>query len=187
MKPKKNNTEHGLVKVHLVGAAVCVLIAGGAIWFAADSVAKRRGLFLSARHELTNTKHRLNDTVTKRSALAARVQHLERLTSQQLDLVSVKRLNARSQSIARLAESLNISIDSLQLLEMITDARVPVQPLELKGSAHADSVSDLLGKLDEQMPDMHIQAIEIDSKTLGSDRVVLHLLMYWFVDPADQD
>lgn len=186
MKQRQGNIDSGLIRVHIAGAAICVLIAGGSIWFAADSIAKRRGLFLSARHELTNTKNRLNDSVTRRSALATRVQNLERLTSQQLDLVSVKQLNARSQRIARLAESLGISIDSLQPQEMITDARVPVQPLELIGSADADAVSDLLGQLGEQMPDMHIQAIELDSVTLGSDRVLVRVLMYWFVDPADR-
>lgn len=186
MKPGKTKPDHGLFKVHLTGALVCATIAGGSIWFAADSVAKRRGLFLSARHELTNTKERLNDTVSKRTALVSRVQHHERLTSEQLDLVPVKQLNARSQRIARLAESLEISIDSLQPMEMITDARVPVQPLELLGSAKADTVSDLLSALDEQMPDMHIQAIELKSESLGSDRVSLRLLFYWFVDPADE-
>lgn len=187
MKHQKSVSDSGLMKVHFAGAAVCVLIAAGSIWFAADSISKRRGLFLSARHELTNTKHRLSEVVTRRSTLAAHVQNLERLTSQQLALVSVRQLNARSQRIARLAESLDISIDSLQPQTMITDAKVPVQPLELIGSADADAVSDLLGALGSQMPDMHIQAIELDSVSTGSDRVLIRLLMYWFVDPNDTD
>lgn len=181
---KSPKQDMGLMKVHMTGALICVLIAGGSIWFAADSISKRRGLFLSARHELTTTKQRLNETVSHRTTLAKRVQEIEIKTSQQLDLVSVKQLNARSEDIARLCESWEVSIDSLQPLEMITEARVPVQPLELIGTAEADAVTGLLGLLGEQMPDMHIQVIELSSTSLGSDRVHLHLIMYWFVDPA---
>ncbi len=185
MKNSGNKKDYGQIRVHMIGASVCVLIAAGSVWFAADSVAKRRGLFLSARHELKTAKDKLNDTLARRTALTTRVQNLERLTSQQLELVSVKRVNARTAEIVRLAETTGLSVDSLQPLDMITDARVPVQPLELIGVAQADSVSDLLAKLGELMPDMHIQTIELASQSLGSDRVRVRLLMYWFVDPSD--
>ncbi|MFG0244460.1 MAG: hypothetical protein ACF8MF_00195 [Phycisphaerales bacterium JB052] len=181
-----NNRNHGLLKVHATGAIACLLVAGGSVWFATHAVAKRRGLFLSARHELTTTKDRLNETVTTRTALATRVQRLERITSQDLDLVSVKQINARSADIVELAENAGLSVDSLQPLEMIADARVPVQPLELIGSADADDVAEMLEQLDARMPDTHIQSIELTSEVFGSQKVRVRMMMYWFVDPVEQ-
>lgn len=181
---KAATTHKSCIKIHAVGAIVCVLIAVGSIGFAAHSVSKRRGLFLSTRHQLTNIKAELNNTIAQRASLATRVQRLQRQTQQQLKLVSVKNINARSVDIARLAESSEISVDSLQPLAFISDARVPVQPLELIGSAEADSVSQFLAQLAQSMPDIHIQSIELASESIGSEQVRLRLLMYWFVDPA---
>ncbi|MAO21913.1 MAG: hypothetical protein CMJ35_13610 [Phycisphaerae bacterium] len=180
------NRDHGLLRIHAVGAIACLLVAGGSVWFATHSVAKRRGLFLSARHELTTTKNQLNETVSTRSGLATMVQRLERITSQELDLVSVKQINARSADIVELAENAGLSVDSLQPLDMITDARVPVQPLELIGRADADEVSDMLAQLEANMPDTHIQSIELSSEVFGSQQVRVRMLMYWFVDPVEQ-
>ncbi|CAN0595062.1 unnamed protein product, partial [Laminaria digitata] len=140
--PKTNTT---FLKVHLIGGGLCLAIAAGSIWFAADSVANRRGLFLSARHELTTAKEELSEVVATRSSLVSQVQHLEKITSEQLDLTSVKALNARSAQIAAHAEATSISLDSLQPLELIrSDARVPVQPLELVGESLADDFASFL-------------------------------------------
>lgn len=183
--PDKNHTVKGLVKIHLIGGAVCLLIAGSSTYFAGSSIAKRRGLFLSARHELSSTKAELNDAIKMRSALASQVQGLERVTAEDLELVSVTRLNARTAEIVALAESVDIRIDSLQPLERILDARVPVQPLELAGTADADDVPALLGLLSERMPDIHVQSIDLISGSRMSSEVTLRMRMYWFVDPAD--
>lgn len=181
---KAATTRQSCIKIHAVGAIVCMIIAVGSIGFAANSVSKRRGLFLSARHQLTNIKTELNNSIAQRASIATRVQRLQRQTQEQIDLVSVKNINTRSVDIARLAESSEISVDSLQPLAFISDARVPVQPLELIGSADADSVSKLLAQLAHSMPDIHIQSIELASESIGSEQVRLRLLLYWFVDPA---
>lgn len=180
----KPSNAGSLARIHAVGALVCALIAAGSIGFAAHSVSKRRGLFLSARHQLTTVKGELNESIAQRSSLATRVQRLQRQTDQQLDLVTVKNINARSVEIARIAETNAISVDSLQPLAFISDSRVPVQPLELIGSADADSVTELLGQIANHMPDIHIQAIELASESIGSKQVRIRLLLYWFVDPA---
>ncbi len=182
----KKPSDNSMIRVHIVGASVCLLIAGGAVWFAADSISRRRGLFLSARHELTSVREELNQSVSKRTSLSSRVSELKDATSKSLKLESSKRLNQRTADISRLAESEQISIDTLQPQEMIRDARVPVQPLELEGFARADDVSAFLAHLGARMPDMHIEQIELTSESLGSDRVRLRLLLYWFVDPAGE-
>lgn len=181
----KRPGDSSMMKVHAAGAAACLIVAAGSIWFATHTVSKRRGLFLSARHQLTTTKAELNETVARRSAIATQVQRLERLTSKELDLVSVRGINTRTAEIARIAENNGVRVDSLQPLSMISDARVPVQPLELLGGTEADSVSDLLDELERQMPDMHIQAIELTNEALGSDQVRIRIMLYWFVDPVE--
>jgi hypothetical protein len=98
----------------------------------------------------------------------------------------VKRLNKRTQELSRIAEAVGVEVDTLQPGEMILDSRVPVQPLELVGSAIASDVSRLLDQLDAQMPDMHIQAIDMASEALGSTRVRLRVSLYWFVDPTGE-
>ncbi len=176
-----------LLKIHLIGGGLCLAITAGSVWFAADSVAKRRGLFLSARHELTTAKAELNDVVATRSSLVSQVQRLEKITSEQLDLTPVSQLNARSTEIAAHAEATSISLDSLQPLELIrSDARVPVQPLELVGGALADDLASFLDVLRDEMPDIHVQELQLVSESLGTDRVRVRLMLYWFVDPADQ-
>lgn len=184
MSHSKSSRDPSILRIHAVCGLVCVAIAGGAVWFAADSIAKRRGLFLSARHELSAVRGELDQVVAQRSSLAMRVNALEDVTRDGLTLSSAKRLNIRTTEISRLSEEVGVSVDTLQPSEMITDSRVPVQPLELVGTAQAANVSDLLDELSERMPDMHIQMIEITSTALGSDRVRLRVLLYWFVDPT---
>lgn len=176
-----------LLKIHGIGGGLCVLIAGCAIFFAGSSITKRRGLFLSARQELASTKTQLNEAVRQRGVLASRVQRLEQLTREDLDLVSVRRLNARTADIVALAERADVTIDSLQPQERILDARVPVQPLDLVGSAGADSVVAFLGALGEEMPDIHVQMVMLTSGSFESSVVDLRLQLFWFVDPADAD
>ena len=186
MSQDDGKSKSGLMKIHAMGVASCALIAFGSIWFAADSVSKRRGLFLSARHELTTAKSELNSVVAARSTLFTQVQSLEKATADQLKLVSVRQVNARSAEIVGYAEQAGVSVDSLQPLEMILDARVPVQPLEFSATAQADQAADLLNKLDQAMPDIHIQTIQMISENLGTDKVRIRMLMYWFIDPADK-
>lgn len=173
-----------LLKIHIIGGIICLSIIGGAVWFASDSIAKRRGLFLSARHELSTVRSDLDGAVSSRTSLATRVQQLDELTRDALELSPVKRLNKRTEELSRLCESVQVAVDTLQPGEMILDSRVPVQPLELSGSAAASDVTLLLEKFDEQMPDMHIQSIDMTSESLGSSRVRLRMSLYWFVDPT---
>ena len=176
-----------LMKVHFVGGLLCVLIIGGSVYFAGSSISKRRGLFFSARQELASTKGKLNEAISQRSMLAARVEVLERETSEQIELVSVKELNARTAEIVALAESINLSIDTLQPRERMTDKRVPVQPLEFSGMADARNLFEFLGLLRDQMPDIHIQSIDIMSDSMETSKVHLDMEMYWFIDPASAD
>jgi hypothetical protein len=186
MSDQKKPRDPAALKIHVIGAIICLAIAGGSIWFAADSISNRRGLFLSARHELTTVRSELDQAVDKRTSLASRVRMLEELTSDALELSSVKLLNKRTAEISRLAESVGISVDTLMPGEMIKDARVPVQPLELVGTADAGDVSVLLDELSVQMPDMHIQLIDIRTESFDSAQVRIQFSLYWFVDPADK-
>lgn len=175
-----------VMRIHVVGAVLCIAIVGSAIWFASDSIAKRRGLFLSARHELTTVRSDLDQAVISRTTLANRVNALEDATRDSLELSPVKRLNKRTQELSRIAEAVGVEVDTLQPGEMIIDSRVPVQPLELVGSAIASDVARLLDQLDSKMPDMHIQSIDMASESLGGTRVRLRISLYWFVDPTDK-
>jgi len=181
-----DNTSSGgnLFKVHAIGGLSCLLIIAGSVYFAGSSISKRRGLFFSARQELANTKGQLNEAIGQRTALAARVDVLERESSEQIELVSVKKLNARTAAIVEIAESTKLSIDSLQPRERITDKRVPVQPLEFSGNANAENVFAFLGLMRDRMPDIHIQSIDILSESTESSMVHIDMEMYWFIDPA---
>lgn len=174
-----------LLRIHLAGGLACLVIAGGAVWFGADSIAKRRGVFLNARHELTAVRSELDEAVGARTRLASRVEDLGDATRDALSLSPVRRLNKRTEELSRLAESVGVDVDRLQPGEMITDARVPVQPIDLDGSAVASDVSRFLSRLDRDLPDMHIQSIDMTSESLGSTRVRLRMTLNWFVDPAD--
>lgn len=174
-----------IVKIHVAGGILCAAIASAAVVFAYQSIENRRGLFLSARHELTTIRADLDQAVAKRTSLALRVNTLEDSTRDEMHLSTVKRLNQRTAEISNIAETVGVSIDTLQPDSLIEDRRVPVQPLDLEGSAKASNVSVLLDRFDQEMPDMHIQEIEITSESLGSQRVRLRLRLYWFVDPAD--
>ncbi len=174
-----------LLTVHLVGSLICVLIAGSSIYFAGSSLSKRRGLFFSARHELENTRSLLNDSVAQRTSLTSRVESLEEDMSEQIDLVSVKLLNARNAEIVEIAESVNIRVDSLQPGDRIVDQRVPVQPLSFMGEANADDVFAFLGLMGKHMPDIHFQMIDLRNSTTESSSVHIMMQMYWFIDPAD--
>ena len=176
-----------LLKIHLVGGLVCLTIGGSAVYFAGNSISKRRGLFLSARHELASTKSLLNESIKQRSSLASRVQLYENDAQNQLELVSIKMLNARTAEIVELAEAVNIEIDSLQPRDRILDQRVPVQPLDFIGSANADEVFAFLEQMNENMSDIHIQTIDLQSDSIDSSRVQIHMQLYWFIDPADAD
>jgi len=186
MTQKKAQRDASNLKIHAIGGALCLAIAGGSVWFAADSIAKRRGLFLSARHELTAVRGELDQAVSQRGSLAMRVNKLEDATRDALKLSSSRHLNKRTAELSRIAESVEVSVDMLQPGDMVLDARVPVQPLSLVGTADASSVSDLLDELGNQMPDMHIQSIEMTTEALGSERVRLRLTLYWFVDPTGE-
>lgn len=177
-------SQRHLFKVHLVGGLCCALIAGSSIYFAGNAISKRRGLFLNARHELSSTKSLLNDSVIERTTLTSQVRALEYATADQVELVSVKKLNGRTAEIVALAESVDIRIDSLQPGEQITDKRVPVLPMILVGSANADDVFAFLGLLGDQMPDIHIQELDLVSGSLESSTVQIDMQMYWFIDPA---
>ncbi len=174
-----------LLSVHLVGALICVLIAGSSLYFAGNSLNKRRGLFFSARHELESSRALLNESVAQRTSLVSRVESLEQDMSEQIDLVSVKLLNARNAEIVEIAESVNIRVDSLQPGERIVDQRVPVQPLSFAGEANADDVYSFLGLMGERMPDIHFQMIDLRNSATDSSSVHIMVQMYWFVDPAD--
>ena len=181
----KQSSRSGLLKVHVVGALVCAAIAGSSIYFAAGSISKRRVIFVSARTEYANTKSQVSKTLSQRMTLASLVQELEKETKQELQLVSAKQLNTRTAEIVTLAESVEIRLDSLQPLDLITDKRVPVQPLELRGSARADQAIEFLTLLSEQMPDIHVQAINLDKDSVDSSSVLITMQLYWFVNPAD--
>ena len=186
MSGLKSNSSQSLLGVHIAGASICLLITAGSVWFAADSVARRRGLFLSSRHELTSVRAELDETVGQRTKLASQMRTLSEATRDSLELSPSRSLNTRSAAMTQLAEQTEISIDSLQPGDMIRDAKVPVQPLELIGSASADQTADFLTQLGERMPDIHVQHIELTSVSLGSDRVRIRLTLYWFVDPAGE-
>lgn len=177
----------GLIKIHLAGALMCLLIAGASVFFAGNAVSQRRGVFLNARHELASTKSLLSDSASERASLSALVQTLELQKRDQVQLVSVRLLNARTGAIVKLAESVGISIESLQPEERVADQRVPVQPMRFIGSADADDLFAFLGLMSEQMPDIHIQSIDLISGSMESSDVEVDLLMYWFIDPADAD
>ena len=174
-----------LLKVHIIGAVVCASIAGSAIYFAAGSITKRRVIFVSARSEYANTKSQANKALSQRMAFTSQVQDLEKGTLNQLQLVSGKQLNTRTAEIVSLAESVNIRLDSLQPLDMITDKRVPVQPLELRGSSRADHAIEFLSLLSDQMPDIHVQTIDLVKDSVESSSVHITMQLYWFVNPAD--
>ncbi len=176
-----------LLKIHFVGGLICLLIAGSSIYFAGNSIAKRRGLFFTARHELANIKLQLNETVKQRTSLSRQVQMLEQESAAQLELVSVRQLNARTVKIVSLAESLQIRVDSLQPEDRILDKRVPVQPLRFKGVSNAEDIFAFLGLMSDQMPDIHIHSIDILSTSMDSSAVQVEMQMYWFVDPADAE
>jgi hypothetical protein len=184
MSDEKASKDKALIKIHIIGGMICLGIIAGAVWFASDSIAKRRGLFLSARHELSDVRSDLDKAVTSRTSLATRVQQLEEATRDSLELMPVQRLNKRTEELSRLCESVRVAVDTLQPGEMIVDSRVPVQPLELSGSAAASDVNLLLERFDQQLPDMHIQSIDMMSESLGSSRVRLRMSLYWFVDPT---
>ena len=186
MSHQKTSKDPAVLKIHITGIIACAAIAGTAIWFASDSISKRRGLFLSARHELSTVRSELDQAVTARTALASRVNTLEDSTRDALQLSSVKRLNKRTEELSRLFETVGVAVDTLQPGEMVLDSRVPVQPLELVGSAHAEDVTRLLQGLHDQMPDMHIQSIDLTSEALGSARVRIRMSLCWFVDPTDE-
>ena len=181
------SSKTNLFKIHIVGALVCLLIAGASVFFAGSAVSQRRGVFLNARHELANTKSLLSESASERALLVADVQTLELETKDRVQLVSVRLLNARTGTIVRLAESVGISIESLQPEDRITDKRVPVQPMRFIGSANADDLFLFLGLMSEDMPDIHIQSIDLISDSMESSNVEIDLLMYWFIDPADAD
>ncbi|MBL4699397.1 MAG: hypothetical protein JKX70_11255 [Phycisphaerales bacterium] len=190
MQDKNHNaqgsTGRHLLKVHLVGGLACAIIAGASIYFAMNSVSKRHGLFLSARHELANTKSILNASIEEHSRLTSQIKILEAQTANQVQLVSIKMLNSRTAEIVALAETVGIRIDSLQPGEKISDKRVPVQPLDFIGTAQADDVFAFLGLLGDQMPDIHIHAFEMVNDSPDTINVQVNMQMYWFVDPAGE-
>lgn len=186
MMANQSSHKH-LLKVHIAGGLVCALIAGGSIYFAGNEISKRRGIYLNARHELASTKSLLNDSNIKKSALASRVRTLEMQAVDQIKLISVRQLNARTSEIVRLAESVGIRIDSLQPEERVTDKRVPVQPMRFIGSSDANKVILFLGLMSDHMPDIHIQTVDLHSDSMESASVEIDILMYWFIDPADAE
>lgn len=183
----KQAQKQSLFKVHLIGGVICTLIAVSSAYFAGNAITQRRGLFLSARHELANTKAMLNKSATEQGGLLSQVKAFERSTSTQLELVSVKMLNARTADIVAIAESVDIRVDSLQPGERVRDKRVPVQPMRFVGNADADDVFSFLGLVGDRMPDIHIQSIDLLSTSLESSSVQIDMQLYWFIDPADLD
>jgi len=184
--PDKSQSSASLIKIHSIGGVVCLLIAGSSVYFAGHSISNRRGVFLSARHELESTRSELNETISHRTTLASRVHALEQETAQHPELVSIKMLNTRTAEIVELAESVHIQVDSLQPGERITDQKVPVQPLEFRSMSNADDVFAFLGLMSESMPDIHIQSVDLLRGSMDSPEVQLIMQMYWFNDPADQ-
>ena len=182
----QSSTGKHLFKVHLIGGLLCVVIAASSIYFAMSSVSKRHGLFLSARHELANTKSILNASIQEHSGLTNRIKMLKEQTALQVRLVSIGQLNSRTAEIVALAETVGIRIDSLQPGEKISDKRVPVQPLDFVGTAQADDVFAFLGLLSDQMPDIHIHTFELVNDSPDSSIVQVNMQMYWFVDPAGE-
>lgn len=176
--------KNSAIKVHVIGGLMCLLIAGSSVYFATSAVNKRRGVFLNSRHELANVKSMLMESTSQRVRLTSRVQVLKESTSRQVALVPVSKLNSRTAKIVGLAESVGVDIDSLQPEARITDKRVPVQPMMLIGNADADDLFSLLNILGDQMPDIHIQLIEIESISPESSLVHIQMRMYWFIDPA---
>jgi len=182
--PAEQKKSHPLLKVHAIGASLCILIAVGSLYFAGSSIAKRRGLYLSARHELGGVKAELNEFAKRRGSLAARVQRLEAQTAGGLELAPVSQLNTRTAAIVSLFESAGIRVDSLQPQQRIVDARVPVQPLLMVGQAGPDAVARALSLLDDRMPDIHLQLLEMGSDGESSMTMRVRFLLFWFVDPA---
>lgn len=179
----KSKSSGSLVLVHLFGGAACISIAAGAIFFAGSSISNRRGVFLNARHELANTKGLLNDSLTERSKIELEVLELEEAAKDQLKLLPIKTLNARTVEIVALAEVSGILIDSLQPGERISGHRVPVLALEFKGQASAESVFAFFERMRVRMPDIHIQRVDLVSADSDTSMVQLSLGLYWFIDP----
>ena len=183
--PGNRTHVNGLLGIHFAGMTACLLIAGLSVYFAGNAIAKRRGLFLSARQELASIKSELNKSVNQQATLASRVQVLEQETAQYPDLVSVTMLNARTAKIAELAESAHVSVVSLQPLERITEQRVPIQPLEFYGTTGAAQIFEFLGLLNNKMPDIHIQSIELSSEAIQAVQIQVVMVLYWYTDPLD--
>lgn len=181
----KQSSRPSFLRVHIVGGLICAAIAGSALYFAAGSISKRRVIFVSARTEYAQTKTQANNAMKQRMALSTQVQDLEKETMHRLQLVSGKQLNTRTAEIVSLAESVNIRLDSLQPLNMITDKRVPVQPLELRGISRADEAVEFLALLSSNMPDIHVQTINLVKESLDSSLVQITMELYWFTNPAD--
>ncbi|MDF1808467.1 MAG: hypothetical protein P1U42_02095 [Phycisphaerales bacterium] len=175
-----------LLKIHVLGSVACLLIACSAIYFASKSIANQRGHYFNAQHLLANAKSDLNESLTQRMLLTTRVQHLKKEVESQLDLVPVRMLNSRTAQIVELAESVGVRIDSLQPLEKITNNQVPVQPLEIRAKSSASELYKLLGEMNELMPDIHIQSIDILNVSKEISDVQITILLYWFVSPADK-
>jgi|GEM_PF-4274338 len=174
------------MKIHVLGSAACLVIACSAIYFASKSISNQRGHYFNAQHLLATAKSELNESVTRRVQLTTRVQQLKKQTEGQLDLVPIKMLNSRTAEIVSLAESVGVRVDSLQPLEKITDKQVPVQPLEIRAKSSASELYILLEELNDKMPDIHIQSIDIINSSTEISEVQITILLYWFVSPADK-
>ena len=185
MGAKPSMNKH-LFKIHAAGVAVCALIAGASVYFASKSISNQRGHYFNAQHMLAAAKGDLNEAVTQRMRLTTQVQHLQAQTADDLKLVSIKELNSRTAQIVELAESVGVRVDSLQPRDLITDKQVPVEPLEMKAQAQAADLFVLLGLMNEQMADIHIQSIDILNNSADSSEVLISMTLYWFVSPADE-
>jgi len=172
------------IHIHILGTTICILIVAGAVTFAGNSIKQRRGVFLSARQELTNVKGKQHQSMQDRASLASLVEEFQEKAQAYIKLDSVETMNRRMVSVVEVAESNGVQVDSFQHQQMLTDTEVPVQPFILRGDAEADNAHAFLQALGVQMPDIHIQSVNLIGDSYETSRVRVQLHMYWFVDPA---
>lgn len=169
--------------IHVVGAVICAGVIAGAAALVVIPATKRSRSERDTLLALEQVNRQLADASKVNESLGQTARELgKRIQDREVKLTPVSDLNRRVSDLTGLLGEIGLGVEVLQASEPVKGALLTSVPIRLETSGSLEACYDLLGRLEEENPDLQVDSVAIEHT--GPERVRLRLQLRWMTAPS---
>ena len=158
--------------IHAAGAAVCAVVLTAAVGLGVIPRLRAERADHDRMTHFEETKATLAHASEANAMLLDHVRNLrEAVKSRQFDLTPSSGLNRRLAELTATLEDSGVTIELLQPGEEVTGGITPVIPIRMDVAGKLDQIYALLGVLDDENPDIHLESLALEYVGPGTMRL----------------